>query len=221
MGRNNAPLPPIVGDCIKMVVTIVGTDRPGLITFPYMGTAFHGTGLAADVLAFPAAFKALAEATLKACLPPTATISQYEAQAVSRNDVRNTILSNAVIGTAGATSLPANVAAVIRRGAAIKGQHGNGRVSMPYIPNTFTTVATDPNLLNAAGLAAYNAFIAAVFGTMAPVAVTVNGNNYYNALFQRPTPPSQLVTLGAPINVSYVLIETVLGTVKNRLRRRR
>jgi hypothetical protein len=92
---------------------------------------------------------------------------------------------------------------------------------MPYVPNTFVTPATDPNILNAAAQTAYNNFIAAMFGSSGPIPVVVNGHSYYPALHQRPTAPSQLVTLAAIIGVSFVVLETLLGTVKNRLRRRR
>jgi hypothetical protein len=222
MPRTNASLPAIIGDCIKAVVNITGTDRVAQLTIPFMGTVFSGAGLASDVAAFPAALKASIEATLKACLPLTATITLYQAQAVSRNDVRNASLVSNVAGTVAlSTSLPSNAGAVITRGVAVKGQHGRGRLTMPYVPNTFVTPAVDPNILNAGAITAYNAFIGALFGVSAPAGIIVNGHTYYPALHQRPVPPAQVVSMGAVIVVSFCTLETTLGTIKNRLRRRR
>jgi hypothetical protein len=222
MSRNNAFLAAIGGDCLQTVITVLGTDRPAQLTMSWMSLAFQGAGLSADVTAFPAALKAALEPTLKACLPLTATITLYTAKCVSRNDVRNASVTSAQAGTvAMSTSLPSNVAVIIQRGTFYKGQHGRGRLSMAYVPNTFITPATDPNLLNAAAVTAYTAFMVALFGTVAAPAVSVNGHSYYPAILSRPTPPSQVVTNAAFISPSFCILDTLLGTVRNRGRRRR
>src|SRR4029077_10751149 len=102
------------------------------------------------------------------------------------------------------------VAAVIVRGTRLKGQHGSGRVMMPWVPNTFTTPATSPELLNAAGIAAYTAFMNAVFGTSAPASVVAAGSTFNPAILSRPTPPSLLVTNGGIVQPAYTALDTRL-----------
>lgn len=223
--RNNPPLPAITGDVIRMVVTFFDTKASGAnpkCRFDWMGLVFAGTGLNSDVNAFPTAFQTLAETTLKAVLPPTATIGLYQAQAVSRNDIVNAELVGTTFGTAGVNSLPSNAAAVIKRGTTVKGQHGRGRVSLPFVPDTFTTPATATDVLNATARTAYAAFIAAAWGTgVTPASITVNGRTYIPAITQTPPPGPNLVTLASPIFPGFVLLDPIVGSVRNRARKRR
>jgi hypothetical protein len=92
---------------------------------------------------------------------------------------------------------------------------------MPFIPLTFTTPATAPDILNATGIAAYQAFINAVFGTTSPSQITVNGHPYANCIATKPVPPSQVIGFASAVIPAYVGLEVLLGTIKNRLRKRR
>jgi hypothetical protein len=219
--RANQDLPAIIGDTLKLTALISGKDRVAQISFPYMGTVFAGAGLAADVTAFGTAWVAAVTATLVAVLPTTSTLFQVDVAATNRLDVRTGQTTFTTVGTVVGNQLAENVAAVIVRGVAVKGQHGRGRVMMPQVPSSFTTPATDPNVLNATGQTAYTAFLQAVFGTVAPPAIVVNGHSYYPAILQKPDPGSQLTSKAAVVGPAFCFIDVTLGTVRNRIRRRR
>jgi len=219
--RANADLPAIIGDTLRVVARISGKDRVAEISFPYMGTAFQGAGLTADVTSFPAAWRAAVTATLVAVLPTTSMLFEVDVAATNRLDVRSATGTFTDAGTVTGNQLAENVAAVLVRGVAVKGQHGRGRVMMPTVPAAFVTPATDPNQLNATGQTAYTAFLQAVFGTVAPPAVVVNGHSYYPAILQKPDPGSQLTSKAAVVGPVYCFVDVTLGTVRNRIRRRR
>jgi hypothetical protein len=117
--------------------------------------------------------------------------------------------TNGTIGAVGFPPLPGTTSAIISKYTALKGQHGRGRNYMPYVPSTFTTPGTDPNLLNGSGVAAYvslmNAFL---------VPVTAGGTTWRLSVTTRPAPPNTL-TIQAAV-VTYTITTTILGTTRRR-----
>jgi hypothetical protein len=101
------------------------------------------------------------------------------------------------------------MAAVFQKKTALKGQHGRGRTSMPAIPNTFTTPATDPNIINATGLTAY---LALANQLITPVAA--GGNTWSLIVSTAPIPPVTLTTRGSIVTL--ITIDPTLGTIKRR-----
>jgi hypothetical protein len=115
----------------------------------------------------------------------------------------------ATAGTVASHPLPGPDAAIITKYTNVKGQHGRGRMYMPSVPLSFTTPGTNPNVINATGIAAYGAWISAIV----PAVVAV-GANWTLSVSERPLSPSTLVSYCG--NSSNLTLQAILGTVRRR-----
>lgn len=215
MARVNMPQPVKTGNIIRISVYYVTDVNVQITLFDYMNTA-GATTVAADVNNIASVFATAAQAQILACISPMSQIQQYIAQDISEGIAPSAISPVGVVGTAGTTYLPLEMQAGIRKLTSLKGQHGYGRVQMPAVPTTFTTPATDPNKLNAAGTTAYLALSIAM-----QVALTVGAHTYKPVVSTRiiqpkpPLPPiSPLITHAGLITGT--LVDGLLGTQRRR-----
>jgi hypothetical protein len=215
--KNNPQLPAITGDVVDLLVQVVANARTMSFSIPHMASSFGGGAIASNVIAFLANWWTGVSAKVLAIFPATATVAGLFGVVVNRNDVRT---AEQVIGSAGTvmtTSLPLQMGAVFQRGTATKGQHGRGRVTFPCVPTTFVTPGTDPNVINATGLAAYLALTNAIFGTSGTPPTWAGGTQVFApCIFTRPVPPFTTVSLAGPVLPQYCLQDTVLGTQRRR-----
>ncbi len=165
----------------------------------------------ADLVSLLASFQTAIETKYLACLSPLSTLVSYSAQELhfGKTPTQFSVLAPGVIGTAGATNLPIETGATLARYCDLKGRHGRGRVTMPAIPNTFTTPATDANVINATGLTAYATLAGALSNPLMAGALL-----WTPIVSTRPTPPATLVTNAAFINQYFV--RPTLGTARRR-----
>jgi len=209
VARNN-PAPPVVsGPILRLTVETtdpIGQRFQNILDYMAAGPVPLSQTI---VNAFIAGWQANAEAALKATLASDTTISRYTAADVVIGTTPTVIKLVSVAGTAAGHSLSGPVAAVITKYTALKGQHGRGRMYAGGVPDSFVTPAVDPNVLNAAALAAY---VTLETGLLAPLAA--GGVNWALCVSLRPIPPQTLVTNAALVTI--LQTEQPLGTVRRR-----
>ena len=157
------------------------------------------------------AFQEQVEPAYRDCLTAQTNLYDVSVSCLTQSSVlgANIDLGNNP-GTVTGSSLPLEVAAVCARQSLLKGQHGRGRFSMPAVPVQFTTPSSNPNVLNAVGIVAYQVVCTSlnlpltggIIGTVKPVIFTV------------PNPLD-------PVNVRAALVQfqypkNYLGTVRRR-----
>lgn len=211
MARNNPAAPTIVSALARVTIGTVTSGQICLNTFDYLWSVPSTFASLADLTALGNAWDSAMDTLLKGVLSPlTALYSIAVAELHYGNAPTYTALyAPGTVGTAGATPLPLEIGASLARRGALKGQHGRGRVTMPAVPNTFTTPANDANRLNAAGLAAYVAFANQLI-----VPLAVGGATWTHVISTRPVPPG--LTVDRAIAVSVYNVGVVLGTARTR-----
>lgn len=206
--RVNAPLPP-PGTKAVIEIAVVGIieGQRTVNTFYYAGApagSLTGTDLLNATTAWTAAFLA----DYRACMSSdwktiglTATcLTQPTLQTVSSAS------SGGLAGTGPAGHEPNQVAVVISRYTATKGQHGRGRVYLPAVPIAWVT---DSSIAIAAGINAYDAF-ATDMGT----GMTVTAIAYAASVVQRAgTTPRGIVGVGA---ITFTFPRLLTGTCRRR-----
>lgn len=206
--RVNAPLPPPGAKAvIEIAVVGIVEGQRTVNTFYYAGAPaalLTSTDLLSAINAWTAAFLTDYKACLSsdwAALGLTATcLTQPTLQTVSA------VAAGGVVGTGPASHAPNQVAVVISRYTATKGQHGRGRVYMPAVPDPWLTASS---ITGAAGIAAYTAF-AADIGT----GITVSGIAYAASVVQRAaTSPRGIVGVGP---ITFTLPRYLTGTCRRR-----
>jgi len=206
-----SPLPsPATGNVIRLTVETLTNGQRCQNTFDY-GDSTGAPISASALLAFIGDAETRWKTQYLAVLSPLSTLTSITASemhyGVTPSQV--SILAPGTVGTAGATNLPLETGATMSRYGSIKGKHGRGRVTLPAVPNTFTTPATDANILNATAITAYNALGAALTGTIVSGGVT-----FVPVISVRPVPPGVLVLYTAGI-ATYILRNT-LGSARRR-----
>lgn len=116
-------------------------------------------------------------------------------------------------GTVAGTHIPSEMAMVLSKYTAFKGQHGRGRAYIPGCPSTFVTPGTDANRINATGQTAVNAFGVALLNT-----VSDGTNTYTIGVTQRTTSgaPTQFGAVLKSAATGGLVIQTLLGTARRR-----
>jgi hypothetical protein len=212
MPRVNAPAPAVAGDVIRLTYNVVADNEQCQFSIDFMSNQFSAS-VAADAVLAAALIDASVAPHLKAALDPTATYEFVLVQVMSRADiVSQTYNTGTGVGTAGASHLPREVSARLQKNSVLKGQHGRGGMSVGPVPTTFTTPATDPNVLNAAGLVAYGHLV-----TDWGAAYTIvggSGATFSPCISTRPLLGLSVVTHAQVI--SHLSMDAKLGTVKRR-----
>lgn len=209
MARFNPFPAPVTGPVIHL--TVETTDPIGQrfqVGLDYMAIAPLAVTQAV-MIAFLAAWRFAYEATWKATLAADTSITRYICAETSAGVTPSVVTLANVVGTGGTVSLPGFVASVVTKYSTLKGQRGRGRMYMGGVPTAFTTPATDPNLINAAGIAAYLALTAPLL-----VGVVAGGTTWNLSITTRPVPPAVLVATGVPVNI--LQLQQPLGTVRRR-----
>jgi hypothetical protein len=210
MARFNPDAGPLNGTTLRHIVQVTVQGQVTQCTFDYIAD-YIGPPAPADLNAFQAAWIVAYENDFLACLPPVAHLTAYITSelffAVTPSKVQ--IFSPGNPGTAGVNNLPLEMAAVVDKTSSLRGQHGRSRTSMMAVPDTFTTPATSPNIINGVGLTAYNAL-----WNLLIVPLVAGGHHYSLAILTRPVPPLTLYTKGVAVNNYNV--NPNLGTAKRR-----
>lgn len=203
------PLPPaITGDVCRIVIQYLGLSGTYINTLDYQASALNAV-TSATLAALAAAFQTAVEPSLKACLSDQATIAAYFASCLSLSTPATDFLVSGVAGTVAQPCLPNEMGAVIQKRTLLKGQHGRGRITLPAVPTTFTTPATNPDKINVTGGAAYSSLVTALEGNLA-----AGGLTFTPCLSVRPAPPAILVTHAQ--QVTNFALNTILGTARRR-----
>lgn len=165
-----------------------------------------------DLVGLIAQWVAIFDVHYMACLSPKTDLFSITAAELHFGIAPSAITlyaAGAHPGTAGATNLPLEVAATISKQANLKGRHGIGRISMPAIPNTFTTPATASSSLNAAGLTAYGLLAADML-----LNLVTGTDTWIPVISTRPIPPATTIDRAAQIVLTTT--RTILGTARRR-----
>ncbi len=211
MPRNNPALPLVTSAIAQVTIGTLTNGQVCLNTFHYLSSVFATPPSLADLTALGNAWDSALDIKFKACLSPlTALYSQSVADIhYGVTPTYSVPYAPGTVGTAGATNLPLEMGVTLSRYTNTKGQHGRGRITMPAIPNTFTTPATDSNQLNATGLAAYLALCNQLL-----VPLTAGAITWTHVVATRPAAPSTTTDYAAAV-VRYD-IRSVLGTARTR-----
>lgn len=211
MARFNPSAQVVTSAVVRLVMEVDTNSTKQQVVLDYNWSVAGTTPTPADLAAFVTAWETAHQTLFLACLSPLTELSQVSAAEIHYGITPTLVLpyAPATVGTAGATNLPLSMAAVLQKKSALKGQHGRGRVSMPAVPNTFTTPAVDANVLNATGIAAYLAL-----ATQLVLPVVAGGNNWTMGISTRPTPPVVLVDRFVACNA--MTVNVVLGSLDRR-----
>lgn len=211
MSRNNPPAPAVTAAIARVTLTTKTLGQLCLTTFDYLSNVPATSPSLADLTALAVQWDAGLSPKILACLSPQTAeyaISVAELHYGTTPTYVN-LYAPGTVGTAGATALPLEMGATLSRNGPLKGQHGRGRITMPGVPNTFVTPATDANILNAAALTAYGNLIAQLI-----LPITAGGIIWTHVISTRPLPP--LLLTDRAVAVSEYLIRNTLGTARTR-----
>lgn len=210
MSRFNPDTVPITTNVIRLIPITACQNQRIENTFDYISN----TPIAVTpsvLLQFITDWRTLNETTYFNCLSSSQTLVQYLVQDLKPATTPTQFDTvGPGVGTAAATTLPIWNAAVIGKGTVWKGAHGRGRMYMGAVPTSFTTPATSPDRINAAGSALYLALRTTLLLT-----VVSSGRNWNWSVLQRPIAPITTPSFGATIVTTYT--DEQLGTVRRRI----
>ncbi len=211
MPRFNPPADPTTKAIARVTI---GTKTAGsicLTTFDYQWNTAATSPTLTDLNNLGNDWHTAFDTDFLACLSPqTSLYSTTVAELHYGTSPTYSVLdAPGTVGTAGATALNLELGVTMTRYGPLKGQHGRGRITMPAVPNTFVTPATDSNVINATGLTAYNALAA---GLVSPL--VRGGSTWTPFISTRPVPPSTLVDFG--VLISNYAVRTIMGTARTR-----
>jgi hypothetical protein len=211
MARFNPDLPLHGSTAIRFTVQTTTDGQECLTKFDYICTNDTTSPSLNDLISFNVAWQGALEAAFRALINPLTEITAYIVQELAYGLTPSyfNVLGSGLPGTAGTTSLPIEVAAVMKLLTTVKGQHGRGRTYYPGVPDTFITPATSANKLNVAGLAAYNSWKFLLL----PL-ITGGTRTWQYSQLEKPVPPNTLFLRG--IQITSLVMNAVLGTSRRR-----
>lgn len=209
MPRNNPAAPVATGPIARLSVQVVLQSQIYECILDYMSVAPTPVNL--SVLGgFLAAWRIANEANWQGILSAQAVIQTYIVAEVQVGMTPSLVVTGVnKTGSILQPPLPGTVAAVATKLSSLKGQHGRGRAYFMAIPTTFTSPATEPNTLNAAGLAAYLTLTSSLV-----LPVTGGGATWNLSVSTRPIAPITVVTNAIPVTT--FTTQTILGNVRRR-----
>jgi len=211
MPRHNVRQNTLIAPAVRIIQQVRVQGQLCEIAFDWIArTAFTLT--TSEMLSLISAHNSNSDVELLDCLSDQAVVENQVAISLTDASVPTVNLPRSVlnVGTAGVHNLPLEMSATLAKYTPLRGQHGRGRMSMPAVPVSFTTPATDPNLLNAAGITAYGAYIAKLVGTL----TTATPKVWDPAVTERPVTPDIITSRGGIINL--MIVRPVLGTARRR-----
>lgn len=205
-----APLnPPIAGSTLaRIVVECLCDHQRCMYSIDYLSNTVV-VGKFVEVSNFEAQWEANLLAKLRACLAADCTLTSISAIAISDNSVQPVVSPQGLAGTVAGNHLPIEMAITIAKQSSIRGRSGRGWLQLPGIPISFTTPATDPNILNATGLAATNTLCVELLHAVVSGAYT-----WTPVVSSRPPKGFPNYTRAAPLNG--IVPRLLLGTVRRR-----
>lgn len=213
--RTNPAAPLVTGTVFRVSVYYLTDNNTQINTFDYMGATPTATPVA-DQTAISASFQTNVIPQLRLVTTAQTTIVQITIADISVGRTVTDIVPIGLAGTVAGDSLPLEMQANIRKLSLLKGQHGYGRVQMPAVPISFTTPATDPNRINAAGVAAY-----VLLGNemlVSPVSGAVIYNPCISTRVKQPLPPAPPISSLVTRAQIYILCfpEPLMGSQRRR-----
>jgi hypothetical protein len=211
--RTNPALPVLATAAVRFVATL--TDSSGSqfeATMSYIASVGAAPITQAEMIAFAAEWRTLNAATVKACLPSSASMTGSLVEDISSGTTPTlvTVYSTPDTGTLAVGAYPSFVSVCLQKQTTVKGQRGKGRLYFGPIATANVTPASDVNRVNAAGQILYTALAAA---WMSPV-VLAGLRTWNPALTSRPVAPANLVTHG--IVLSNMVADVPLSTTRRR-----
>ena len=212
----SSPNPLITGGVMRTVVQSVTQGQQCQFTLDWMKNGGVMSVTSADIALLMTNLDLAIRATLLGCWSPLTTYVGMYGSCLSDASVgsQQLLAAPGVIGTAGATSLNLMLTAVVHKQSAVKGKHGSGRFSIPAIPNTFSTPATDANVINGTGVAAYNLLLSALnFSPLVGGGVTCS-----QCITTRPVPPATVVSRASTVLAlpSGMILRPIMGSARRR-----
>lgn len=151
-------------------------------------------------------------AALKGMLSSDCFLTGYKVQCLTtptRMPFNFAIPSISQAGGVAPSHIPLEMAVILSKGTAFKGQHGRGRAYFPGFPSSGLTPATDANRVNALG----QTWLTAV-GTALIAGTILDGANAFQPAVTQRTTKGAPTTNGAVITV--FAFKLLLGTVRRR-----
>jgi hypothetical protein len=208
--RNNPLPPPYTGQPIRIVLQTRTSGQVCQNVFDYVSPT-PLTLTAGRLLTFAANWNSAMGAALQGILTADTVFLDTLAEDINPGIVptQSSAGLTGLTPTVAGHSLPIEMGATMSKKSALKGQHGRGRITLPAVPISFTTPATDPNNLNGTGLTAYGVLEALLEGVISDGVV-----NYSPVITVRPVAPATIPSHGAPI----ILFKTqlLMGTARRR-----
>jgi len=210
--KRTNPALPVIGTNHVYQVSVQGTvdGMVWIVNLAYMGPNTVSTNTESNIAT---TFNTTCSTAIRGVMDSTALFTTIK---VSSLDQPSRIPYVAAVnggagyaGSVGATHIPIEMAAIISKYTNIKGQHGRGRNYWPAVPASFVTPGTDPNRLNATGIAAYQTLITAIDNA----AITDGATVMDLCIYTRPL-KGQPVT-NAQATITYIM-RPLLGTVRRR-----
>jgi len=209
MARTNAIPPAITGDVYRMSIYSTSQSQVCINSWDYMGNTF-ASNPSTNMVNLLNAWALTIQTPYANCVATLCRLNYFLCQCISSNTAPTVQKTIGASGGVAQPPLPLEMAAILKKLTGLKGQHGRGRIFVPAVPTSFTTPATDPNVINSVGNLAYTA-LAIAFLT----AQTAGGNTYVPVVSKRPVGPVNVVTNAA------VCIDGVINPLLATQRRRK
>jgi hypothetical protein len=162
-----------------------------------------------SMAAFAAGWTTTIEAAYQTVVPASDYLLLTTVACISLNTLVTITTAVNLAGLVAGNSLPIEMAAVVSRYSALKGKHGRGRFFAFGVPILFTTPASDPNLLNGAGIANYQGLGTSLLGPF-----VLGGVTWDPVISTRPVTPLVVVSRAAVVTSYFP--QPLLGTVRRR-----
>lgn len=155
--RTNPPLPTLTTPAYRVTFQYLVDQQICLVTHDFIMSTNSQTNASEQNLAN--SFNTTTAPQLKNALSSDCFLQTIKVQCLttpSRLPFTFTLPSASQAGSVVGNHLPSEIAAIVTKYTATKGQHGRGRIYLPGLPSSFITPGSDANRLTATGLAATN-----------------------------------------------------------------
>lgn len=203
--RNNPKLPLPVGNVYRVKLLGQLENQLTINTFYYMDDQALATATETSIANLGVAISAAGALIPKyaACMSVDWTLTGYIIDVPTSPSLAAVVTNQLTVGSGPAGHEPTEVAAVITRQSAVKGQCGRGHVSLPAIPTSWVTASRLTTTTAHTAMATEMKSVYSFGGVQyAPAIFSRNGSHFQNGL-------------GAAFQISTAL-NTLLGTVRRR-----
>lgn len=209
MGRVNPPAPLATGPIFRVTVFSRFQGSVANTTHDYMCNSFPANVRNA-MIAFGEDWNGTVFETYRDTLSFQTDVFRILYSCISSFVIANVETLNLVQGTIAGNTLPNEMAAVCTRRGVLKGQHGRGRFSMPYVPIAFTGTGPNVNQLSNDGRTSYTALCNALQEPR-----TAGGSVVCNPVIStRPPKGAGIVILAERTTIQFPTL--ILGTIRRR-----